>query len=264
MQHLDLTYLNWSKTKNSSGTAGSFLKAFYNNEYYKLSNYDQFKGIVGHESINEYVVSRLLDILDIEHVSYNLVNADIVIDNKALNTYVCISKDFKNSNESKTALDTYYAFYNNNDISPIQMLKDMGFSNYIDNIFLVDFLIINRDRHGGNIEIIRNQNTGELKLSPLFDHGLSLFFNTTDFNKLKNIDYLEDKRIQSFLGTNSLFENLKLMSNHPRIEKLTKKDKDYIFSDLYNVMPSIWIDSVYNLINSRIKYYENTFIKKQK
>ena len=60
MKHLDLTYLNWAKAKASSGSAGSFLKSYYRNTYYKLSNYDQIKGIVGHESVNEYVVSRLL------------------------------------------------------------------------------------------------------------------------------------------------------------------------------------------------------------
>lgn len=262
MKHLDLTYLNWTKTKNSSGSAGSFLKAYYDNKYYKLSNYDQYKGIIGHESINEYVVDRLLDILKIDHVHYELVNADIVIDGKKYNTYVCISEDFKDKQESKTALDTYFSSYKTDDISPIKMLKDMGFSDYVDNVFLVDFLIMNRDRHGANIEIIKNTKTNKIRLSPLFDHGLSLFFNINDFNKLKDIDYLEDKRIQSFLGSNSLFDNLKLMNKHIKINKLTNLDKEYIFSELKDIMPSIWIDSVYNLFNTRIEYYENTFIKK--
>ena len=53
----DLTYLSWSKIRNSSGTAGSFLKAYSElsgeKVYYKLSDYDSFRGIVGHECINE-------------------------------------------------------------------------------------------------------------------------------------------------------------------------------------------------------------------
>ena len=49
----DMTYLSWAKARNSSGTAGSFLKAYDENAsgktYYKLSNYDAWAGIVGHE-----------------------------------------------------------------------------------------------------------------------------------------------------------------------------------------------------------------------
>ena len=49
----DLTYLNWTKTRESSGTAGSFLKAYSElngiKTYYKLSNYDTINGITGHE-----------------------------------------------------------------------------------------------------------------------------------------------------------------------------------------------------------------------
>ena len=69
----DLTYLNWTRVRNSSGTAGSFLKAYSENEgkklYYKLSNYDAMNGIVGHECVNEIIVDRLLTMLGIEHLS---------------------------------------------------------------------------------------------------------------------------------------------------------------------------------------------------
>ena len=48
----DMTHLSWTKVRNSSGTAGSFLKAYEDVSgdkiYYKLSNYDAFYGVVGH------------------------------------------------------------------------------------------------------------------------------------------------------------------------------------------------------------------------
>ena len=60
----DLTYLTWSKIRNSSGTAGSFLKAYSElggrKIYYKLSNYDGVRGVIGHESVNELVKSEKL------------------------------------------------------------------------------------------------------------------------------------------------------------------------------------------------------------
>jgi hypothetical protein len=63
----DMTHLSWAKTRNSSGTAGSFLKAYEDGvdgkTYFKLSNYDAWKGIIGHECVNEIIVDRLLSIL---------------------------------------------------------------------------------------------------------------------------------------------------------------------------------------------------------
>lgn len=60
----DLTYLKWSNIRSSSGTAGTFLKSesILNGmkKYYKLSNFDVIKGVIGHECINEIIVDRLL------------------------------------------------------------------------------------------------------------------------------------------------------------------------------------------------------------
>ena len=68
----NLQYLNWDKIRNSSGTAGSFLKSYEQigkkKIYYKLSDYNSVSGIIGHENVNEIIVDRLLDILNIEHL----------------------------------------------------------------------------------------------------------------------------------------------------------------------------------------------------
>lgn len=60
----DLTDLSWDIIRNSSGTAGSFLKAYDDlgarKKYYKLSNYNAVEGIVGHECVMK---SLLIDYL---------------------------------------------------------------------------------------------------------------------------------------------------------------------------------------------------------
>ena len=72
LEKQDLSYLSWARVKNSSGTAGSYLKAYSDlgerKIYYKLSYYDAYNGIVGHESDNEHIVDRLLTILGVEHL----------------------------------------------------------------------------------------------------------------------------------------------------------------------------------------------------
>lgn len=108
----DLTRLTWSKIRGSSGTAGSFLKAHEGEGegriYYKLSHYDTANGITGHESVNEIIADRLLERLDIPHVSYQLIHGDVLIDGKLHRTWLCASRNFRRRGEGKIALDAYY------------------------------------------------------------------------------------------------------------------------------------------------------------
>lgn len=111
-QTQDLTYLKWSHIRSSSGTAGTFLKSESimgdKKIYYKLSNFDPVNGVIGHECINEIIVDRLLTTLGVEHLNYELIHADIEIEGRIYNTFLCASKDFKKRGESKIALDDYY------------------------------------------------------------------------------------------------------------------------------------------------------------
>ena len=63
--------------------------------YYKLSNYDNIRGVIGHESVNELIVDRLLTLLGIEHLHYQFIHADILVAGRVLDTYVCASENFR-------------------------------------------------------------------------------------------------------------------------------------------------------------------------
>lgn len=259
----DLTWLIWSKSRNSYGITGSFLKSYSDLEnkkiYYKLSNYDPYLGIVGHECVNEIIVDRLLDILNIEHLSYQLIHADILIDGKIIDTYLCKSEDFKKPNESKIALDAYYQAERINNESPLQFCLRNNFSNYIYQMLVVDYLILNRDRHGANIEVLRNNKTNSIRLAPLFDYGLSLLFQCHDEKSLQNIDVLEDKPVQCFVGSHSAYENLKLIptNKYPKINRLKDTDRDLLFEDLENVISQTHQDKIWEMITERWKIYED-------
>lgn len=73
---MDLTYLTWTLSRNSSGTAGSFLKSYEQSDniryYYKLSNFDTVRGVFGHECLNEIVAQNIADALGIPHLEYDL------------------------------------------------------------------------------------------------------------------------------------------------------------------------------------------------
>ena len=79
METQDLTYLKWSHIRSSSGTAGTFLKSESvidgKKIYYKLSDFDSVNGVIGHECVNEIIVARLLTILGVDHLQYELIHA---------------------------------------------------------------------------------------------------------------------------------------------------------------------------------------------
>ncbi len=259
----DLTYLNWSHIRSSSGTAGTFLKASSTigskKKYYKLSNFDPTKGIIGHECINEIIVDRLLTILDVDHLSYELINANIEIEGRKYNTYLCASEDFKEKGESKIALDDYYRANAENGQSHYDYCKSQGWQEYIDQMLVVDYIILNRDRHGANIELLRNARAHTLRIAPLFDHGISLLYSCQTDEEAKSFDIMADKKCNNFIGSFSCLENLSLLPKGHKLFKgmLKPQHKDVIFEGLTDILSEVFIDQIWNMIYERYKYYEN-------
>lgn len=260
----DYTYLQWSKTRSSSGTAGSFLKAteVKNNKkiYYKLSNYDSVRGIVGHESINEMIVSRLLDVLGVEHLSYHLIYGEVEVANTIYTTYFCRTESFRNEGDRKITFEDYYQIEKKDDETPMDFVKRCGWEKEFSQMLLVDFLILNRDRHGANIEVIMDKK-GKVHLAPLFDHGISLMFNCYSDEEIEVFDILEDKAVQSFVGSNSTKENLKLIRSEfaNSVTALKKEDRDYILSGMDRILSGKHMDKIWDMIWKRWLCYESMF-----
>lgn len=259
----DLTYLSWSLIRSSSGTAGSFLKATDDLQqpkiYYKLSNYDGINGIVGHECINEIIVDRLLNILEIEHLHYDLIHADIDVDGKEMETYLCASKDFKAHGEHKVALDAYYQAEKLDGETPLQFCTRNGWSDFIYKMLVVDFLILNRDRHGANIEVLRNAWKKSLRLAPIFDHGLSLLFNCHTEEEINQFDVMKDRAVQCFVGSRSAQQNLMLIPKDEilALNPLQHTHKAYLLEGLDGIIPQSLQNKIWDMIWQRWEYYEN-------
>lgn len=264
----NMTYLHWAKIRNSSGTAGSFLKSYSKvgdkQIYYKLSDYDTIKGIVGHECVNELVADRLLTLLGIEHLSYSLIFADVNINGRTVETYLCASEDFKKRGESKIALDAYYEAERQEDESPMEFCIRSGWEDYIYEMLVVDFLILNRDRHGANIEVLRNSKKKTLRIAPLFDHGISLLSRCRTDEEIANYDIMEDKPVQCYVGSRSAKENLELIPKDklPKLNKLKITDRDIVMKGLDGVISETLQNKIWDMIYSRWCYYEDFCNKK--
>ena len=259
----DLTYLSWSVYRNSSGTAGSFLKAYSElggtKTYYKLSNFDKARGIIGHECVNELIVDRLLTILGIPHLSYQLIHADVTVDGKAHEVYLCDSKDFKAKSESKTALDAYKELEALPDESALDFCIRMGWEDYIYQMLIVDYLILNRDRHGANIEVLRNSRKKTIRLAPLFDHGLSLLCSCPDDAAAAGFDVMADKPCNNFIGSKSTWDNLRIIPKDkmPKLTPLHESDRQILMEGLDGVLSQTLQDKIWEMIWKRWCAYED-------
>ena len=256
----DYRYLNWSKTRHSSGTAGTLLKAeeigTEGKIYYKLSRFDSQNGIIGHEAVNELIVDRLLTALEIPHLSYDLIRAQIVINNQEFETYINRSFDYKIKGEKKTAFESFYLVNKYSTETPFEFADRYGWKEYIYQMFVVDYLILNRDRHGANIEVLKNKNG--VRLAPLFDHGLSLLFDVTNPDNLNKNDLLEDKKVMDFVGKGSTLENLASIPKEYLIPLPSNKKAiiDGLFEGLDDVLTEAYIEKISEMISERWAFYE--------
>ncbi len=259
----DLTYLSWSVYRNSSGTAGSFLKSYSElggkKVYYKLSNFDKVQGVIGYECINELIVDRLLTILGIIHLPYQLIHADIMVEGKIQDVYLCASEDFKEKGESKIALDVYKEREAYQTESALDFCVRMGWETYIYQMIVVDYLILNRDRHGANIEVLRNSRKKTLHLAPLFDHGLSLLCRCINDSQVEAFDVMEDKLCNNYIGSKSTWENLKLIpaDKMPALNQLHESDKEIVMEGLEGIISQTLQDKIWNMIWKRWCAYED-------
>ena len=257
----DLTHLVWSRYRHSSGTAGSFLKAYETKGgtkvFYKLSAYDSVRGIYGHECINEIIADRLLTLFDIEHVPYRLIHADVNIEDKVYDTVVCASDDFKHPGEKKVAFDIFYELNRNDKESPIAFCDRIGWRDEIDKMLFIDYLILNRDRHGANIDVLKDAKHKTVRLAPLYDHGLSLLFSCITRDEVQRFDMMEDKRVQCFAGSSSAWENLKLIKGIVSEYALKKSDRAYVFFGLEEILPDYLREAIWKMIWKRWKAYED-------
>ena len=183
---------------------------------------------------------------DFENNGYKLMDfasvKNQIIDSKS-NGYGTDIKDIVETIEKQKIMD------------PIEL------SNHFWNMFVIDALIGNWDRHNGNWGFLYNQDTDDAYLAPIFDCG-SCLFPQIDEEMIKKV--LADKkqlnaRIYDF-PTSAILINGKRINYYSFI-----KSHEYIECDkaIERLKPLVNMDSIYSLINKIECITENhkTFLK---
>lgn len=255
MNYIDLSNLNWSTTHNGGISYGCYYKttATENGKkyYYKCSNHYAGQGYFGDESINEVICSRFLTKLGFDCLRYTLVCARVKINGWLTNTYVCKSENYYKGYDSRIKFEDLHRLSN---CSVDELITMLGLSQQIRLMILADFLTLQRDRHGGNIELL--EKNGKYTLSPLFDNGLGLLapYPSASGMDISNFDVLADYPVNNYIGSRSLYQNLSYIKQPIRVNKLLREHKNSIFYGLQEVLPKSYIDKIWELLTYRYMY----------
>lgn len=211
------------------------------------------------EPINEWIASLICEKLGINYCNYSVD----VIDKKIVSK----CDDFINENEEFiSAFDIFFSKKKENDISDfehyIKVLDAHGITDArkkVSDMFLIDYLMMNIDRHMKNFGIIRNvENLKWVDTTPIFDTGESLecdkdiyqmnfvdgvgkFFNDTEKKFSKIIEYID-------------LSNYNFTTLYGIDEEITNKFKD---TQIYTNISDERINKIVSGLTSRIANAQN-------
>lgn len=205
-----ITNVSSLKTPNNT-TDGMLRKAWIidNNIRYLL------KGGYKNETLqpfNEVLASEICKRLDFSHVEYTLdIYKDIVVSKCPCfitkDTELITCHQIVNDMKKYNSLQDYEEY--------IKKLEKEGIENpriKLENMYILDFLIMNEDRHLNNFGIIRDVNTLKwLDVAPIFDNGQSL-----------NIEYYDDVEMH-IKGEGKLFYEIKPFDEIIKVVKDIKR-----------------------------------------
>ena len=248
----DLRNVAWGIVAGSVASDGVHMKAEQSingtNHYLKLSRYDSYRGIYGHESVNELIASRLGILLGFNVPEGMLKRCLVHIDDKDHETYVFAAQSFKAAGSRVAFEDFYVSNRLADDESPLDLCKRLGWADQVFKMFIFDYLIINRDRHGANLEVMKN---GDKSLSPFFDNGLSFACSCTSEAELSDFDIMDDRPVNNFIGEKRLASNLELIDEKLVFNDLLQSDNGMLFAGLEGVLSMLHLATIRDIIWKR-------------
>ena len=180
------------------------------------------------QPFNEVLASEICRRLGFDHVEYTLDTYKNMVVSKCpcfitKNTELVTCYQIRNDMKRHQTLDDYEEYIKKLESEGIKDVREK-----IENMYILDFLIMNEDRHLNNFGIIRDVNTLKwLDVAPIFDNGQSL-----------NIEYYDEEELH-ISGEGKLFyevkpfdEIIKIVKDIKRINVSKLEDLPEWFDDL--------------------------------
>lgn len=135
-------------------------------------------GAVCQEPYNEVIASRIMRRLGISHVPYTIVEEDSypysLCEDFITPQTELVSAWYIMQTRKKQNHVSVYRHY----LDCCEALGICGMKEAVDQMLVLDYLIVNEDRHQNNFGVIRNAETLEyVGAAPIYDSGSSLWFN---------------------------------------------------------------------------------------
>lgn len=182
------------------------------------------------EPINEWLASEICRRLDFYHCDYSI---DIIN-----NRIVSKCESFVTSDEEIiSAYDIYNSEKKSNNITDLEHYINIlekhnvpDARKNVENMFVLDFIIMNMDRHMKNFGVIRNVNTLEwVRTTPIFDNGESM-----QCDKLTSEINFTDGKGKFFTNTDKKYSEM--LKKLETIKEIDIKKLEGIVTDYKNVL----------------------------
>ena len=196
-----------------------------------------------------------MGILGIPHLEYRLVHSLVNVDGVEYDTWLNRSRNFRRMGERKAAFDVFYDLEREPGESPLDVATRFGWSTATQQMMIVDYLIANRDRHGANVEVLRDRE-GVVRLAPLFDNGLSFVcFCYGDEERVAAFDPLQDVNANNYFGTRSLEENVVRFVSPQALDSLAgdlgPAHRDLLFAGLDGALSPVHQEKMWDIVWER-------------
>ena len=239
----DTGRLKYTPDSSSNGDLPKFWKI----EQGRRVLYKEGSAPYDQQPYNEVFASRLLELLDLPHVNYSLVqDSDEEKAYSVCETFVTPDTEYVPALEilnvePKLNHENSYQHF----LRCIEALSIPASRQELDDMFLFDYLINNADRHYGNFGFIRNVQTRKfLGMAPIFDNGNSLWY--LQLNKRMK---LKDQPAKPFCDTHA--EQVMLLGNSAvRWGSLTESLLWQIVEDVYSKNDLFDTERMDNLVNN--------------
>lgn len=221
-------------------------------------------GAIRQEPYNEVFASRVMERLDIPHVSYSLSMIDdypysICEDFITKDTELISAWYIMQTQKKPNDVSIYEHF-----ISCTERLGIPYVSDFLDKMLTLDYLIVNEDRHQNNFGAVRDADTlAWQNMAPIYDSGTSLWFDTP--TSMISAKYIQ----MSKPFKTSHAEQLKLVKSFNWLDYTKLKNIDEEFREI--IKDSVFIDDTrrdklcyaikgrVEMLSEAVMQHENTF-----
>ena len=260
MELIDFTSLPLKK-KSYGGANGNKLSIQYNDELYMLklpAHATHNKNLsYSNSCTSEYLGSHIFNMLGFD--AQETILGKFVYNNIERVSVACkdfekggfVLKDFasvKNqiidskSNGYGTDLDDILET-----IAKQQLIDNVVLSNYFWDMFAIDALIGNWDRHNGNWGFLYNQETDEIKMAPIFDCGSCLYPQIDESLMEKCLQEKSELEMRIYdFPTSAIFKNNRRINYYSFIKAHEYKECD---KAIEKIAKRIDIDAISGLID---------------